>query len=167
MGLSGISESLSMTIQIVSVNGPGCHQEYSIVVRHPTKPPSEIRAGSWKNRTPSSVLTNSRDVVLYRCRFEPRRTLDYIDSKSAQLPGDSASGFPSVHGQPLGDWIHPLDREWAWSAIEEAVRAQRSYVLVYRLVGTEGRDKWVWDEGEAFTTDEGRVAGLEGFLAGI
>lgn len=60
--------------------------------------------------------------------------------------------------------MHPLDRERAWNSIEEAVRAERSYVLVYQLLG---KDKWVWDQGEAFRTDDGRIAGLEGFLVGI
>jgi len=63
--------------------------------------------------------------------------------------------------------VHPLDRERAWTAIEEAVLAQRPYVSVYRLVGAAGNDKWVWDEGEAFRTDDGRIGGLAGFLAGM
>jgi hypothetical protein len=39
--------------------------------------------------------------------------------------------------------------------------------LVYRVVGAGGKERWVWDEGEPIITDDGRVAGLEGFLAGI
>lgn len=115
----------------------------------------------------SPVLRNNRDVLLYRCRFEPRRSLDYIDAKNAQLLDDSAGGFPSAQGQALGDRIHPLDRERVWNTIEEAVRAQRSYMLVYRLVDSVGHDTWVWDEGEAFITDHGHTVGLEGFLARI
>jgi PAS domain S-box-containing protein len=133
---------------------------YSIVMHDLAKFPPV------KSRPVSPVLRSNRDVVLYRCRFEPRRTLDYIDAKSSQLIEDSSSGFPSAHGQALGDRIHPLDREQAWNAIEEAVRSQRPYLLVYRLGGAIGNDKWVWDEGEAFKTDDGRI-GLEGFLAGI
>jgi hypothetical protein len=106
-------------------------------------------------------------MALYRCRFEPRRTLDFIDVKSPRLLEETSGGIPPAQGQALGDWVHPLDRERAWNAIEEAVRAQRSYVSVYRLVGAAGNDKWVWDEGEAFKTEDGRIAGLEGFLARI
>ncbi|HEU5406586.1 MAG TPA: PAS domain-containing protein, partial [Nitrospira sp.] len=143
------------------------HHGYSIVMHNLTKSPSMVKGRSSKSRPVSSVLRDNRDVLLYRCHFEPRRTLDYIDAKNTHLLDDSAGGFPSEQGQALGDWIHPLDRESAWNAIEEAVRAQRSYLLVYRLIGTEGTDKWVWDEGEAFKTDDGRIAGLEGFLAGM
>jgi hypothetical protein len=47
------------------------------------------------------------------------------------------------------------------------VRAKRPYLLVYRVVDAGGKERWVWDEGEPIITDDGRVAGLEGFLAGI
>jgi hypothetical protein len=93
--------------------------------------------------------------------------LNYIDARIAQLLDDSGNGFPSMYGQALDDWMHPLDRQRVWNTIEEAVKAQRSYMLVYRLIGTVGKDKWVWDEGEAFITDDGHSVGLEGFLTGI
>lgn len=143
------------------------HHGYSIVMRNLAKSNPVRKGSSSRSRPVSSVLRDNRGVLLYRCHFEPRRTLDYIDAKSTQLLDDSGGGFPSAPGQTLGDWIHPLDRERAWNTIEAAVCAQRSYVLVYRFIGAEGKDKWVWDEGEAFKTDDGRIAGLEGFLAGI
>lgn len=142
------------------------HHGYSIVLRNLAQSPSVIKGSSLEGRPVSAVLRDNRDVALYRCRLEPRRTLDYIDAKSARLLDDSPAEVPSVHGQGLGDWIHPLDRERAWNTIEEAVRAQRPCLLVYRL-GAGGEDKWVWDEGEASNTDDGRIVALEGFLVGI
>ena len=139
------------------------HHGYSIVMRKPATSPSTREGSSWKDRPVSTVLRHNKDVVLYRCRFEPSRTLDFIDAKNPGLLEESSDGIPPA----LGDWVHPLDRERAWNTIDEAVRAQRPYVSVYRLVGAAGNDKWVWDEGEAFKTDGGRIGGLEGFLAGI
>lgn len=127
------------------------HHGYSLVMKNLSK----------------SFSTTNRGVVSYRCRFEPQRTLDSIDADIAQLFDDSTNKVSSSPGQALGDWMHPLDRERAWNAVEEAVRAQRSYVLVYRLVDAGGKDKWIRDEGKAFMSADGRVAGLEGFLAGI
>lgn len=104
--------------------------------------------------------------MLYRCRFEQTRTLNYIDAAVDRLLGANGEVL-SQRGPALSEWMHPLDREQAWNAIEEAVRAKRPYLLVYRVVGAGGKERWVWDEGEAMITDDGRVAGLEGFLAGI
>jgi PAS domain S-box-containing protein len=128
---------------------------------------SVVEGSSLESRPVISVLRDNKDVVLYRCRFEPRRTLSYIDAKIAQLLDDSGNGFPSMYNQALDDWMHPLDRQRVWNTIEEAVKAQRSYMLVYRLIGTVGKVKWIWDEGEAFITDDGHSVGLEGFLTGI
>jgi len=128
---------------------------------------SVVEGSSLESRPVISVLRDNKDVVLYRCRFEPRRTLSYIDAKIAQLLDDSGNGFPFMYNQALDDWMHPLDRQRVWNTIEEAVKAQRSYMLVYRLIGTVGKVKWIWDEGEAFITDDGHSVGLEGFLTGI
>jgi PAS domain-containing protein len=92
--------------------------------------------------------------------------LNYIDATVERLLGADGDVL-SQHGPGLSEWTHPLDREQAWNAIEEAVLAKRPYLLVYRVVGAEGKEQWVWDEGEPIITDDGRVAGLEGFLAGI
>ncbi|MDC8447415.1 MAG: PAS domain-containing protein [Nitrospira sp.] len=143
------------------------HHGYSIVMHELATSPSTKKGSSSKDRPVSLVLRDNKDIVLYRCRFEPRRTLDFIDVKSLRLLEESFGGIPAAQGQALGDWVHPLDRERAWNTIEEAVRAQRPYVSVYRLVGAAGNDKWIWDEGEAFRTDDGRIGGLEGFIAGI
>ena len=143
------------------------HHGYSIVMHKLATSPSTKQGSGPKDRPVSSVVRDNKDMVLYRCRFEPRRTLHFIDVKSPRLLEETSGGIPPAQGQALGDWVHPLDRERAWNAIEEAVRAQRPYVAVYRLVGAAGSDKWVWDEGEAFKTDDGRIGGLEGFLAGI
>lgn len=143
------------------------HHGYSLVMHNPAKSSSMMKGSRAKGRPVSAVLMNHRDVALYRCRFEPRRTLDYLDAKSPRSLASAGEGFPSGPGQALGELVHPLDREQAWNAIEEAVRAKRPYLLVYRVVGSEGEDRWVWDEGEAFTAEDGRIAGLEGFLAVI
>ncbi|MCS6302603.1 MAG: PAS domain-containing protein [Nitrospira sp.] len=143
------------------------HHGYSIVMHELATSLSTRKGRSSKDRPVISVLRDNKDIVLYRCRFEPRRTLDFIDVKSLRLLEESFGGIPAAQGQALGDWVHPLDRERTWNTIEEAVRAQRPYVSVYRLVGAAGNDKWIWDEGEAFRTDDGRIGGLEGFIAGI
>lgn len=148
-------------------NRIGRLQGYALVLHDLTKAtPSTIRS-SLKSRPISPILNNGHDVVMYRCRFEPRRTLDYVDARMAPLLGDPGEGVTPLHAQALGEWIHPLDRDRVWGAIEEAVHAKRPYILVYRLMTMAGAEKWVWDEGEATETEAGTIAGLEGFLAEI
>ncbi len=141
------------------------HQGYSLVIHNLTSPPSLTKEGGSASPFASLLLRNTRDVLLYRCRFEPRRTLDYIDAAITQWLDDPGAGEGAIHTHALGDWVHPLDRDRAWNTIEEAVTARRPYVLVYRLVSVTGHEKWVWDEGEAVTSDDGRAIGLKGFLA--
>jgi PAS domain S-box-containing protein len=141
------------------------HEGYSLVI-HSAKSPSTLNGSSATSRALNPLLSTCRDLVLYRCRVEPRRTLDYIDTPVSRLLDDDA-GVESSRGLTLGEWVHAQDREFVWNTIEAAVQARRSYIVVYRLVGDTGKERWVWDEGEAFLTDDGGVAGLEGFLARI
>lgn len=142
-------------------------QGYSLVLHDFTKPDAPAAPSGPRGRPLSAILSHRPDVVRYRCRFEPRRTLDDVDAHLAPLLGDPGSGFPQVQVGALGDWVHPTDRERVWNSIEEAVRTRRPYILVYRLATVAGADKWVWDEGEAVPTEEGAIQGLEGYLAVI
>ncbi|MFO0698329.1 MAG: PAS domain-containing protein [Nitrospira sp.] len=138
---------------------------YSLVMHDLTKTTPSTIQPSCDSRSVSPILNNGLNGILYRCQFEPLRTLDYVDPRIVRLIGDSGDGFPPLHSQPLGEWIHPLDRDRVWNAIEEAVRARRPYLLVYRLATVAGTEKWIWDEGEAAMNDNGTIIGLEGVLA--
>lgn len=140
---------------------------YSLVMHDLTKAATSTIHSGLESRPVSPLLNNGLKGILYRCRFEPLRTLDYVDPQIVRLISDSGDGVPPLHAQPLGEWIHPLDRDRVWNAIEEAVRARRPYLLVYRIAAVAGIEKWVWDEGEAATNDTGTIIGLEGFLAEI
>ncbi|HSA87518.1 MAG TPA: PAS domain-containing protein [Nitrospira sp.] len=142
------------------------HHGYSVVIHNLAKSSAVTKGNSAKSRPISSVLRGHGGLVMYRCRLEQTRTLNYIDATVERLLGADGDVL-SQHGPGLSEWTHPLDREQAWNAIEEAVLAKRPYLLVYRVVGAESKEQWVWDEGEPIITDDGRVAGLEGFLAGI
>lgn len=142
-------------------------QGYSLVIHDLTKATASTTRSEMKTRPISPILTNGFDVVRYRCRFEPCRTLEYLDTQIDQLMGDSGNECPALHTRALGEWIHPLDQERVWNTIEEAVRARRQYIVVYRLLTVAGTEKWVWDEGEAEMTDDESIVGLEGFLVDI
>lgn len=142
-------------------------QGYSLVIHDLTKATASTTRSEMRIRPVSPILNNGFDVVRYRCRFEPCRTLDYLNSQIGQLMGDSDNECPALHARALGERIHPLDQERVWNTIEEAVHARRPYIIVYRLLTVAGTEKWVWDEGEAAMTDDESIVGLEGFLAEI
>lgn len=142
-------------------------QGYSLVIHDLTKTTTSTARSEMRPRPISPILNNGFDVVRYRCRFEQRRTLNYLDTQIDKLIVDSGNDFPSRHARALGEWVHPLDQKRVWNTIEEAVHARHAYIVVYRLLTVAGTEKWVWDEGEATMTDDESIVGLEGFLAVI
>ncbi len=142
-------------------------QGYSLVIHDLTKVAASTMLPEVRRRPVSPIVNNSLNVVRYRCRFEPCRTLEYLDTQIGELRGESGNQYPSSHTRALGEWVHPLDQERVWNTIEEAVRAGRPYIVVYRLLTVAGTEKWVWDEGEAAMTDEEPIVGLEGFITEI
>jgi hypothetical protein len=112
-------------------------------------------------------MNGRSSLVVYRCRYDSRRDLRYVDEEVGRLIGTTNESGTPLPPRSLGTWVHPEDRERVWNTIETAVEAKRTYVIVYRMISATGDEKWVWDEGEAERAEDGNVIGLEGYLAEI
>ena len=62
--------------------------------------------------------------------------------------------------------IHPLDRDYVWNEVQEALRDGRPYRLIYRI-NTRSGIKWVWEQGRGIFNSEKEVIALEGFINDI
>jgi diguanylate cyclase (GGDEF)-like protein/PAS domain S-box-containing protein len=99
----------------------------------------------------------------YRCRNDRDWTMEYVSEGVRDITGYDPEDFTSGNVF-YNDLIHPDDREAVWMQVQAAVVIQDSYRLEYRLVGRDGVEKWIWEQGQAHFDDNGEIVALEGFI---
>jgi len=94
-----------------------------------------------------AMLRNVPGLV-YRCRNDPAWTMEFVSAGCERLTGYPASDLVGNRRLSYADLIHPDDRQAVWDAVQAAVRAGHPFQLSYRLLGADGAEKWVWEQGE-------------------
>jgi PAS domain S-box-containing protein len=105
--------------------------------------------------------------MAYQCPNAPDWPMEFISEGCFALTGYMADELMTTNGPAYGDLIHPDDRQRVWDCVQEAVRAGEPFVFEYRLRDKAGRERWVWERGQAVRKDSRTVAFLEGFIADI
>lgn len=116
----------------------------------------------------SDVLERVADSVaihLYEMEVRPDGSYECIAFIGAGL--ERLLGSLPADRSPEQAWddaVHPEDRR-AYEAAYESVCRGRAVELEYRLVGYDGRTRWVWDRMQPRTTDEGLF--VDGIVADV
>ena len=125
-----------------------------------------IEARLQENRRMFTTLIDNLPGVVYRCRNDRDRTIEYISEDTTDITGYPAQDFTTgrVH---WGQIIHPEDQEPVWNEVQAGVQAHRPYELEYRLYHKNGEEKWVWEQGCGIFDAEDRLVALEGVIFDI
>jgi len=118
-----------------------------------------------QRRAHTALLSNLAGMV-YRCRNDPDRTLEFASDGTLALTGHSPREFLDRR-IAYGDIIHPDDRDKVWADVQAAVAGRRPFQLLYRIHAADGREKWVWEQGCGIFSAGGELLALEGYIADI
>ncbi|HEX4343638.1 MAG TPA: PAS domain-containing protein, partial [Verrucomicrobiae bacterium] len=122
----------------------------------------ELAESERRHRT---LLTNLQGMV-YRCRNDQRRTMEFMSEGCRLLLGVGAENFKN--GQlTYEEVIHPDDRERVWNEIQEAIPKHVPFSLEYRVKHAGGRWRSVLEQGRAIFDENDHVVALEGFITDI
>ena len=116
-------------------------------------------------RTLSTLISNLPGMA-YRCRNDRAWTMEFVSQGSLELTGYAPEELTGVGDLEYGDLIHPEDKGGVWDEVQRAVQEDRSFQLQYRIQTPLG-EKWVWEQGQAIRTREGKIQALEGFITDI
>lgn len=123
-------------------------------------------AGLYKPQRILETLLDNLPGLVYRCRHDEDWTLEFASEGCLELTGYSGSDFVSqaISFQAL---VHPDDLDALTSEVEAAIREQRRFQHIYRLISAAGETKWVWEQGQPIYAADGELAALEGFITDI
>ena len=113
------------------------------------------------------VLLGHLPGMVYRCQHDADWTMDFV-SQGAQ----ALTGYPLQHllNNPrlsFSRLIHADDRADVTACVDQAVAAGESYQLTYRLLTADRGYRWMWEQGQAVTDEQGNVLCLEGFICDV
>lgn len=111
-----------------------------------------------------SNLLDGLPAMVYRCRNNRHWSMEYVSAGCLELTGYPAERLIDSQELTYNGLIHPHDREQVWRGVQEGLRARRPFVLEYRLLCADGREKWVSERGCGVYSDLGEVLGLEGVV---
>ncbi len=121
-----------------------------------------------ENQRALSTLLNNLSGMAYRCRHDKDWTMEFVSDGSNELCGYRPKELIGKEAMSFGrEIIHPEDRQKVWEKISSALKASKSYQLVYRIHTANGSEKWVWEQGCGVSSPTGELVTLEGFITDI
>ncbi len=114
-----------------------------------------------------STLMNSLRGMVYRCRENDNRTMQFVSIGCENLLGYNKSEIESNDSFSYTSLIHPDDRKMVNDEIRKAVAQRESYTLEYRIKASDGTEKWVWEQGIGVYSLSGKFIALEGNVTDI
>ncbi len=112
-------------------------------------------------------LVASVPGIVYRCKSDTQRTMEYISEACLNISGYSPEQFYDNHVISWGDLIHLDDRVRIRKEIKKAVSKKRMYRFSYRIITSKKRIKWLLERGSVVEDEINRSCRLEGFIEDI
>ncbi|MGD1958570.1 MAG: PAS domain-containing protein [Fulvivirga sp.] len=115
-----------------------------------------------ENERMLSGLMSNLPGMVYKCENDPEWPIVFASEGILELAGYSARELESGEVK-FADLSLDTNKEESYRRIQQAIRENRSYTLVYRIKTKHGEIKWVWEQGSSIPGTNL----LEGFITDI
>ena len=112
-------------------------------------------------------LISNLNGMVYNCKNDKDWTMDFVSSGSLELTGYRPGDIERNNMISYNEIIHPDDREAVWDNVQEALKNKVPFILHYRITTSEGKIKYVWEQGRGVWSNSGELEGLQGFITDI
>ena len=117
-------------------------------------------------RTLATLLGNLAGMA-YRRHCDQMWTLEFVSEGCYELTGYTSSDLLEKQTIPFEQLIHPEDRSYVRGELEKALSGGQNFQMTYRILTSDGQEKWVLEKGVRVSSDVEQVAVVEGFLTDI
>lgn len=123
--------------------------------------------GGSDSRKRLEVLLSNLPGLAYRCRNAPGWPMEFMSEGCYQLTGYRPEAFIIEKMLQYEDIIHPDDRQYVNSTIQECISREEPFTLEYRIRTRTGEEKRVWEKGRQVSDKDDPARRLEGFIMDI
>lgn len=120
-----------------------------------------------ESRREMATLLANLPGMAYRCRNDPHWTMVFVSEGCRELTGYASEDLQENATVSYAELIHPEDRQRVWREVQEALKREEPFQLVYRIHTATGEKKWVWEQGLGVFSEGGELSHLEGFITDI
>lgn len=121
----------------------------------------------WESQRLLSTLMDHLPGMIYRCRNDEHRTMEYVSDGCRLLLGRGPQELIENRRAEYVEHIHPEDRHHVWDEVQKSVQERRPFCTRYRIQHVEGRQRWVCDRGKGVYDVAGNLKALEGLIVDI
>lgn len=117
-------------------------------------------------RTLSTLMANLPGMA-YRCLYDDKWTMLFVSEGCEELTGYNPDDLLGNKKLSFADIVLPIDRKVGRKEIEEAIATHTPFEIQYRIVSSQGKEKWVWEKGSGVFSPKGELLFIEGFIADV
>jgi hypothetical protein len=120
-----------------------------------------------ESRNYFSNLLNNLPGMAFRCLNNISWPMEFVSNGCEKLTGYSKEELTQNAVISFGDLIYPDDRERVWDTVQSAVINHSNYHVEYRITTKNGKEIWVWEQGDIANPDSKENPIIEGFITDI
>jgi PAS domain S-box-containing protein len=114
-----------------------------------------------------STLMANLPGMAYRCRADEQWTMEFVSEGCTDLTGYASSDLIGNRKVSYNDIVYPEDRRRVHNEIQATLKVNDTFEIKYRIVTSQGPEKWVWERGRRIGNTEDGVLILEGFILDV
>ncbi|MFC6825977.1 PAS domain S-box protein [Halopelagius fulvigenes] len=141
-------ESVPCELQCSALRADGEFRGTVGVVRDATPRRDAADSLERSERARARLVENVPGVV-YRCRNEPGRPMEFLSDECAELTGYDPEEFVSGTRRWGDDAVHPDDADRVREEIRRGVERGETFTVEYRIRTADGETQWVAERGRA------------------
>jgi PAS domain S-box-containing protein len=144
----------------------GDHEFHVAFVRDITERVEAEKALRESQRVLSTLMSNLPGMA-YRCKHDADWTTEFASEGCLALTGYPPDDLIGNKTVSYANLIYPEDLQLVSEGVEAALRENRPFELVYRIITASGEERSVWELGRGVYSQAGELLALEGFITDI
>lgn len=114
-----------------------------------------------------SIIIDNLPGMAYISSNDKNRTIQFVSSGCYELTGYKPVDLIGNMEHSFYKIIFPEDQDYVMDAIHKAIELKEGFEVHYRIITSNGDQKWVSDQGQGIYTDGGKLISIEGFVTEI
>jgi diguanylate cyclase (GGDEF)-like protein/PAS domain S-box-containing protein len=156
---------VALTVNVV--HGPDGRPHHLVSVIEDIAARKQAEEGLREQERVRDTLMHNLPGMVYRCKNDPQRTLEFASQGCLGLTGYAPEDFIGNRTLAYAGIIDEEDRDAVWSEVQAALGERRAFELQYRIRARDGARKWVWEKGRGVCSEAGELQALEGYITDI